>query len=134
MDTKIIILTLLTIACFTSCGNRTKEKSDFELFFNKKIEGLYITKELYEKDTIIQSDSCFFRYIEDIYYLEHLSNCDLKFMDADGFIIYQNIQDIQSDINDLTNWYDKNKDKMTIEKADSIVKRSYINIENEKLK
>ena len=127
MKIKIIIL-ILSILSISSCEHNCKENMKFKKQYFDILD-IFVS---YYKFMNTNEDipvSLLWEMNDQIYknraYIEYLTQKELRYIEVEHILIYQNKADFEADMKDLKKWYKENKCGMTIEKADSIIKSTY---------
>ncbi len=115
---KKIIVILLSIA-FTSCHVSKKDKLEFKDYFFYRVSVIVNYNNLVENGEDIHLND-WMVFLENCSYLETLTGCNLNFIDSEP-PYYECPSQLSKDTANLSNWYNHNGDKWTMQKADKYV-------------
>lgn len=110
---------LLLATVLNSCSISDADKTEFKEYFRHRVSAIVEYDEMVESGGEIHiNDWCYF--LENCSYLETLTGCKLNYIDTEP-PYYESVEMLSLDTTNLSKWYDLNKDKWSMKKADMYV-------------
>ena len=116
---KKLIIVILLILLITYCSYKSEYDDSFKSFYNEKLNKIIIYDSITELDNPIPTDD-WIEFYENTNYLYLLTGHKFRF-DRTEPPGYPSQEILELDIKELKEWYYKNGNNMSIQKADSIV-------------
>ena len=117
---KLLSVPLLLLAVvLKSCSISDADKTEFRDYFYYRISVIVEYDEMIDSGEEIHINDWFY-FLENCSYLETLTGNKFHYLDAEP-PYYECAEQLSADTTNLSKWYDSNKDKWSMKKADMYV-------------